>query len=84
LFTTATQPKTTIKGGTMANLLKNKDYDLISIIYNASQAAEICNKYMQDAQQEGDKDIEQFFEQVRETNANLVQRGTELLKNRLH
>lgn len=64
-------------------MLKDKDYDLISVIYNASQAAEICNQYMKDAEKEGDKDVVQFFNEVRDENISLVQRGKDLLKNRL-
>ena len=67
----------------MAEILKDKDYDLISVIYNSSQAVEICNQYMKDAEKEGDKDATQFFSEVREKNVALVQRGRDLLKTRL-
>ena len=67
----------------MAEKLKNKDYDLISVIYNASQAAETCSLYMKDAEKEKDPEVKQFFNEVAETNANLVQRGRNLLKSRL-
>ncbi|HWI40528.1 MAG TPA: hypothetical protein VNX25_03475 [Verrucomicrobiae bacterium] len=64
-------------------MLKDKDYDLISVIYNAFQAAEICSQYMQDADMEGDTEARQFFDQVRRNNMDLVQRGKNLLKSRL-
>jgi hypothetical protein len=67
----------------MAEKLKNKDYDLISVIYNASQAAETCTQYMRDAEKEKDQEAKQFFNEVLDTNAELVQRGKQLLKNRL-
>ena len=67
----------------MAEKLKDKDYDLISVIYNASQAADTCNQYMKDADQDGDREARQYFNEVLETNANLVQKGKDLLKNRL-
>lgn len=67
----------------MAEKLKNKDYDLISVIYNASQAAETCTQYVRDAEKEKDQEVKQFFSEVVETNAELVQRGKQLLKNRL-
>lgn len=67
----------------MADILKNKDYDLISVIYNASQAAETCTQYMKDAEKEKDQEVRQFFNNVHEVNANLVQQGKSLLKNRL-
>ena len=67
----------------MPEILKNKDYDLISVIYNASQAADTCTQYMKDAEKERDQEVKQFFNEVQEVNANLVQQGKSLLKNRL-
>jgi hypothetical protein len=64
--------------------LKNKEFDLVSVVYNASQAAETCRQYIQDAQADGDQEAERFFNNVVETNTDLIQQGKELLKNRLH
>lgn len=63
------------------DLLKNKEFDLVSVIYNASQAADTCKTYIQDAQ--GDQEVERFFNDVIDTNAELVQKGKDLLKNRI-
>ncbi|HJV66882.1 MAG TPA: hypothetical protein VJ550_14190 [Geomonas sp.] len=63
------------------DLLHNKEYDLVSVIYNASQAADTCRQYMEDCQ--GDQEVERFFNNVIDTNADLVQKGKDLLKNRL-
>lgn len=63
--------------------LKDKDYDLISVIYHAAQGAEICGQYASDAEKEGDQDAAQFFNQVREQNQRLIQQGKDLLKGRL-
>jgi hypothetical protein len=63
------------------DLLKNKEYDLVSVIYNASQAADTCRQYIQDAQ--GDREVETFFNDVIDTNADLVQKGKDLLKSRI-
>ena len=62
-------------------LLKNKEYDLVSVIYNASQAAETCSHYIQDCQD--DQEVQSFFNDVIDRNADLVQKGKDLLKNRL-
>lgn len=62
--------------------LQNKEYDLVSVIYNASQAVETCKQYIQDAQ--GDQEIESFFNNVVDSNCELVEKGKELLKTRLH
>jgi len=64
-------------------LLKNKDYDIISVIYNASQAVETCDQYVKDAVSEGDKEAEQFFNETQEKNQALIMRGKDLLKSRL-
>lgn len=63
------------------DLLKNKEYDLVSVIYNASQAADTCRQYIRDAK--GDQEVERFFNNVVDTNADLVQKGKDLLKNRI-
>ncbi|MBJ6802489.1 hypothetical protein [Geomonas propionica] len=63
------------------DLLKNKEFDLVSVIYNASQAAETCSQYIKDA--EGDQEVERFFNEVIDSNSNLVQKGKDLLKNRI-
>jgi len=64
-------------------MLNDKEDDIISVIYNASQAAETCQKYIQDAQREGDRDVMQFFNEVVERNVDMIQKGKELLKKRL-
>lgn len=64
-------------------LLKDKEFDLVSVIYNASQAADTCRQYIQDAKKAGDQEAERFFNNVVETNSDLVQKGKDLLKNRL-
>lgn len=64
-------------------VLKNKDYDIISVIYNSSQAAETCGQYIKDAEKEGDSEARQFFSEVQQNSINLVQKGRDLLKNRL-
>ncbi|WP_224982810.1 hypothetical protein [Geomonas agri] len=63
------------------DLLKNKEFDLVSVIYNASQAAETCSQYIKDA--EGDQEVERFFNDVIDSNSNLVQKGKDLLKDRI-
>jgi hypothetical protein len=64
-------------------ILKNKDYDLISVIYHASQGSETARQYAADAERENDKEAVAFFNEALELNARLVQKGKELLKQRL-
>jgi hypothetical protein len=68
----------------MANaILKDKDYDLISVIYHASQGCETARQYAADAKKENDNEAAGFFNKPLELNEQLVQKGKELLKQRL-
>jgi hypothetical protein len=42
---------------------KDKDYDLNSVIYYATQGAEICGQYASNAEKHGDQDAAQFVNQ---------------------
>ncbi|MBL1458304.1 hypothetical protein [Methylophaga sp.] len=64
----------------MAIPIKDKNYDLISVVYHAAQGSEICRQYIEDAQNEGDETLAQFFREVQEQNQRLVEKGKELLK----
>jgi hypothetical protein len=63
--------------------MDNKDYDLVSVVYHASQGAETVDKYLKDAQKDGDEDLKQYLEQVRSQYVQLAQQGKKLLKQRL-
>ena len=63
--------------------LQDKDYDLISVIYHASQGYETCRTYSEDAKNAGDNDAARFFEEVMNQNEQLVQKGKQILKDRL-
>ncbi len=64
-------------------ILKNKDYDLISVIYHASQGSETARQYAADAERENDREAAAFFNEALGLNAQLVQKGKELLKQGL-
>jgi hypothetical protein len=77
-------PITQSEEAKMANaILKDKDYDLISVIYHASQGCETVRQYAADAEKENDKEAAGFFNKALELNEQLVQKGKELLKQRL-
>lgn len=67
----------------MASPMKDKNYDLISVVYHAAQGSELCRQYIEDAQNEGADDLAEFFKEVQEQNQQLVEKGKELLKNKL-
>jgi hypothetical protein len=62
---------------------KDKHYNLISVVYHLLQGAETYQMYIEDAQQEGDQEVAQYFQEVQAHNRRLAQRGKALLLDRL-
>lgn len=63
--------------------MDDKDYNLLSVVYHASQGAETIEKYLDDARQAGDTEVRQFLETVHDQYVQLAQQGRQLLKQRL-
>jgi hypothetical protein len=57
----------------------DKDYNLISVLYHALQAAETCAQYRQDAESEGSPDVAAFLQDVQEQNMRIAKSAKELL-----
>jgi hypothetical protein len=57
----------------------DKDYNLISVLYHALQAADTCAQYAQDAQSQGSQDNAEFMREVQQQNERIAQRAKELL-----
>ena len=62
---------------------KDKNYNLISALYQASDNIEELKTYIQDAQGEGDQELEEFFNGILENNQRAAQRAKEMLVPRL-
>jgi rubrerythrin len=58
-------------------------YNLLSVIYHALQGAETYEQYIHDAEQTGDKELAQYFRDVRDENTKRAERGKQLLGSRL-
>ncbi len=58
---------------------KDKNYNLISVLYHSSDNIEALKTYIQDAQQEGDGELVEFFNGVLENNMKAAQRAKEML-----
>ena len=54
-------------------------YDVISVMYHALQACETYEKYAQDAEQQGNREVAQFFRDVLQQNQQCAQRGQQIL-----
>ena len=62
---------------------KDKNYNLISALYQASDNVETFKSYDQDAQNDGDQELANFFEMVIENNQKAAQQAKEMLVPRL-
>ena len=62
---------------------KDKNYNLISVLYHSSENIESLKTYVQDAQQEGDQELVQFFNTILENNSKAAQQAKQMLVTRL-
>ena len=62
---------------------KDKNYNLISALYQASDNVETLKSYIQDAEGEGDQELVEFFNGILENNQRAAQRAKEMLVPRL-
>jgi ABC-type oligopeptide transport system substrate-binding subunit len=62
--------------------ISNLQYNLVSVAYHNLEGAQTYQQYAQDAQQNGDQEAAQFFEQARQQAASTGQRALQLLAQR--
>ena len=62
---------------------KDKNYNLISVLHQSSDNIESLKTYIQDAEQEGDQELVEFFNGILENNLRAAQRAKEMLVPRL-
>ncbi len=62
---------------------KDKNYNLISVLYHSSDNVESLKTYVQDAEQDGDQELVEFFGGILENNLEAAQRAKEMLVARL-
>ena len=62
---------------------KDKNYNLITVLFQSSENAETLKSYVQDAEHEGDQELVEFFNGVLENNLEANQRAKEMLVPRL-
>ncbi len=62
---------------------KDKNYNLIAVLYQSSDNVESLKTYVQDAEQESDQELGDFFGGILENNLEAVQRAKEMLVARL-
>jgi hypothetical protein len=62
---------------------KDKNYNLISVLYQSSDNVESLKTFVQDAEAEGDQELVEFFDGILENNLRAAQRAKEMLVPRL-
>jgi hypothetical protein len=58
---------------------KDKNYNLVRVLYQSSKNVESLKTYIQDAEQEGDQELVEFFNGILENNLRAAQRAKEML-----
>ena len=61
---------------------KDKNYNLIAVLYQSSDNVESLKSYIQDAQSEGDQELVDFFNGILENNLEAAQRAKEMVVSR--
>jgi hypothetical protein len=61
----------------------NVTFDLVSALFHALDGGSAVQQYIQDAQQAGDNELVQFFQQISQQNRQRAQQAEQLLAQRL-
>ena len=61
----------------------NLYYDLVSVLYHALEAGQSYTTYIQDAQQAGDQQLAQFFQQLQQQQSQLANQVQQILSQRM-
>jgi hypothetical protein len=57
-------------------------YDLTSVFYHAAEGSQVYAKYIDDAAQEGDHELVEFFTEVQQQDAQRAQKAKSLIGRR--
>ena len=69
-------------GGESATGISNARFNLVSVLYYALEGGATYDKYIQDAEQEGDQELTDFFRQVQQQDSQRAQQAKSLLDQR--
>jgi len=59
--------------------MRDETYNIVSVLYHALQGGETCMQYLQDAQETGDQQLVQFFQEVQECHRHVATRAKAVL-----
>ena len=57
-------------------------FNLTSVFYHAAQGGQVYDKYIEDAEKEGDHELVEFFREARDQDAERTQKAKSLLGRR--
>jgi rubrerythrin len=57
-------------------------FDLTNVFYHAAEGGQVYTKYIDDAAQEGDTELVEFFKEVQEQDAQRAQKAKSLISRR--
>jgi hypothetical protein len=63
--------------------MKDKNYDLISVLYHCLQGAETSLTYIKDAEEANDKELVQYFKETQEQYRKIAEKAKNILAQRL-
>jgi hypothetical protein len=68
---------------TQHDVMKDKDYDLVSTLYHALQGVETSGRYLQDAEAAGDNEVGEFLKEARGQYRQIADQAKTLLGRRI-
>jgi rubrerythrin len=71
-----------VSNGERVTGVKDSVYNLTSVLYHAAEGGQVYAKYIEDAEQEGDNELADFFRQVQQQDAQRAQQAKSLLDQR--
>ncbi len=71
-----------MSNGEQVTGVRDSVYNLSSVLYHAAEGGTVYAKYIDDAEQEGDQELLEFFRQVQQQDAERAQQAKSLLDNR--
>lgn len=63
--------------------VKDKNYNLISVLYHSSDNVLTVQQYVEDARREGDEEAATFFQNIVDNNQKAVEQAKQMLAQRL-
>ena len=62
--------------------LSDNVYNLTSVLHHAGEGGQVYDKYIEDAERDGDQELVEFFQEVRDEDARRAQKAKSLLGQR--